>query len=112
LGSWPSPILPSIEPVAERVREGVRCRSVLTDRPPVAFITKLELGGVAFANDQRCKNPMRPTEAIDVYEYDPVGRTWFRCFDCDGKDLAGVLEKRGEDLDLSVADAPSTQVQG
>jgi hypothetical protein len=44
-----------------------------------------------------------------VYEYDPVAKKYFKSNV--GKDLKGILEKNGDDLNLSVADEPSTEVQ-
>jgi hypothetical protein len=44
-----------------------------------------------------------------VYEYDPVAKKYFKSNV--GKDLKGILEKNGDDLNLSVADDPSTEVQ-
>ena len=46
-----------------------------------------------------------------VYEYDPLAKRYFASFDGADADLEGLLEKRGADLNLSVADDPSTEVQ-
>jgi hypothetical protein len=51
------------------------------------------------------------TFQFQVYEYDPLEKMYYLCFHCDAKDLDGLLEKNGDDLNLSVDDAPSTQVQ-
>lgn len=48
---------------------------------------------------------------FNVYNYDPVAKCYFMCFHCADTELEGILEKRGEDLTLRVADDPSTQVQ-
>jgi hypothetical protein len=44
-----------------------------------------------------------------IYEYDPVAKKYF--LSNKGEDLKGILEKNGDDLNLSVADEPSTEVQ-
>lgn len=46
-----------------------------------------------------------------VYEYDPKAKKYFKCFHVNDTDMNGILEKRGEDLNLSVADDASTEVQ-
>lgn len=44
-----------------------------------------------------------------IYEYDPVAKKYFKSNS--GTDLKGILEKNGDDLNLSVADDPSHEVQ-
>jgi hypothetical protein len=51
------------------------------------------------------------TIKFDIYEYDPIAKKYFKCFTSAGTVMNGILEKRGEDLNLSVADDASTQVQ-
>lgn len=51
------------------------------------------------------------TFRFDVYEYDPVAKAYFKAFTSGGATMNGLLEKRGEDYNLSVADDPSTEVQ-
>ena len=51
------------------------------------------------------------TLQFDVYEYDLIAKKYFKCFTCAGTTMNGILEKRGEDLNLTVADDASTQVQ-
>jgi hypothetical protein len=47
-----------------------------------------------------------------VYEYDPIQKAYFKCLlPTDDKELNGLLEKNGEDLNLSVSDDPSGEVQ-
>ncbi|WP_437509745.1 hypothetical protein [Sorangium sp. So ce1099] len=46
-----------------------------------------------------------------IYEYDPVAKVYFKCFHCKETDMKGLLEKKGEDLNLTVADQASTEVQ-
>lgn len=48
---------------------------------------------------------------FDVYEYDPLAKKYFKVFTAAGTTMNGILEKRGEDLNLTVADEVSTQVQ-
>lgn len=48
---------------------------------------------------------------FNLYNYDPVAKSYYLCFHCADTEMQGLLEKRGEDLTLSVADDPSTQVQ-
>jgi len=50
------------------------------------------------------------TFRFDVYEYDPVAKRYFKAFTSAGATMNGLLEKRGEDYTLSVADDPSTEV--
>jgi hypothetical protein len=45
-----------------------------------------------------------------VYEYDPIAKKYYKSNFADAE-LKGVLEKNGDDLNLSVADDPSTEVQ-
>jgi hypothetical protein len=45
-----------------------------------------------------------------VYEYDPLAKKYFKSNYID-KELKGILEKNGDDLNLSIADDPSTEVQ-
>jgi len=44
-----------------------------------------------------------------IYEYDPMVKKYF--LSNKGTDLKGILEKNGENLNLSVADDPSHEVQ-
>jgi hypothetical protein len=46
-----------------------------------------------------------------VYEYDPVAKVYYKCFHCNDTAMNGVLEKKGEDLNLTVAEDASTEVQ-
>lgn len=46
-----------------------------------------------------------------VYDYDPVAKKYFLAFHSNRTDMKGLLEKRGDDLNLSVADDASTEVQ-
>jgi hypothetical protein len=47
-----------------------------------------------------------------VYTYDPIEKKYFKCMlGTDDAELNGLLEKNGEDLNLSVADDASTEVQ-
>ncbi len=46
-----------------------------------------------------------------VYEYDPLAKKYFLSFHSNGNDMKGLLEKRGEELNLSVSDDASTEVQ-
>jgi hypothetical protein len=53
---------------------------------------------------------MNVTFAYVVYEYDPVEKKYFKSNWCEA-DLKGILEKNGDDLNLTVADDPATEVQ-
>jgi len=47
-----------------------------------------------------------------VYDYDPLEKKYFKCLlGTDDAVLKGILEKNGEDLNLSVADDASPEVQ-
>jgi len=48
---------------------------------------------------------------FSVYDYDPLAKKYFLAFQSNGTDMNGLIEKRGEDLNLSVADDVSTEVQ-
>ena len=59
-------------------------------------------------------NALTSIEAVykfTVYDYDPVAKVYFKTFHCNDTDMNGVLEKRGEDLNLTVAEQASTEVQ-
>mgnify|MGYP000367278594 CR=1 FL=1 len=47
----------------------------------------------------------------NVYNYDPVAKTYYLCFHCGDTEMLGILEKCGKDLTLSVANDASTEVQ-
>ncbi len=49
--------------------------------------------------------------SFKVYEYDVAARKYFLAFHSGDVSMKGVLEKRGEELNLSVADDASTEVQ-
>ncbi len=47
-----------------------------------------------------------------IYEYDPLQKKYYKCLlPTDDKALNGLLEKRGDDLNITVADDASTEVQ-
>lgn len=49
---------------------------------------------------------------FSIYEYDPLEKKYFKCLlPTDDAALNGILEKHGSDLNLSVADDASTEVQ-
>jgi len=48
---------------------------------------------------------------FSVYEYDPKQKEYYLCFHSNGTDMKGLLEKRGDDLNLSVADDAANEVQ-
>ena len=49
---------------------------------------------------------------FSIYEYDPIQKKYFKCLlPTDDAALNGILEKNGSDLNLSIADDPSTEVQ-
>ncbi|WP_438011808.1 hypothetical protein WME89_26100 [Sorangium sp. So ce321] len=51
------------------------------------------------------------TFQFSVYEYDPIAKKYFKCFHCAKTTMNGLIEKRGEDLNLSVSDDASKEVQ-
>jgi hypothetical protein len=53
---------------------------------------------------------MEVTFAYVVYEYDPVEKKYFKS-NWTEPELKGILEKNGDELNLTVADDPSTEVQ-
>lgn len=48
---------------------------------------------------------------FSVYEFDPLAKKYFKCFHSSDADMNGLVEKRGDELNLSVSDAASTEVQ-
>lgn len=49
---------------------------------------------------------------FSVYEYDPIEKKYFKCLlPTDDATLKGILEKNGSDLNLSIADDASSEVQ-
>ena len=46
-----------------------------------------------------------------VYDYDPIARKYFLAFHSNSTDMQGLLERRGDELNISVADDASTEVQ-
>ncbi|MCK6545283.1 hypothetical protein L6R52_05395 [Myxococcota bacterium] len=48
---------------------------------------------------------------FSVYDYDPIAKKYFLAFHSNSTDMNGLLEKRGEELNVSVADDPSPEVQ-
>ena len=46
-----------------------------------------------------------------VFEYDPVAKAYFKCFHTMDTDMKGVLEKKGKDLNLTITEEASTDVQ-
>jgi len=53
---------------------------------------------------------MEVTFAYVVYEYDPVEKKYFKS-NWTEPELKGILEKNGDELNLTVADDPSSEVQ-
>lgn len=53
---------------------------------------------------------MEVTFAYVIYEYDPVEKKYFKS-NWTEPELKGILEKNGDELNLTVADDPSTEVQ-
>lgn len=48
---------------------------------------------------------------FSVYDYDPVAKKYFLAFHSNKTDMNGILEKRGDELNITVADDPSSDVQ-
>ncbi|MDP3278638.1 MAG: hypothetical protein Q8Q09_25840 [Deltaproteobacteria bacterium] len=48
---------------------------------------------------------------FSVYDYDPLAKKYFLAFHSNSTDMKGLLEKRGDELNLSVADDVSSEVQ-
>lgn len=46
-----------------------------------------------------------------VFEYDPVAKAYFKCFHVNDTDMKGILEKKGKDLNLTITEDPSADVQ-
>jgi hypothetical protein len=46
-----------------------------------------------------------------VFEYDPVAKAYFKCFHVNDTDMKGILEKKGKDLNLTITEEPSADVQ-
>ncbi|QRK06974.1 hypothetical protein JQX13_44100 [Archangium violaceum] len=74
-------------------------------------------GQVSTANKQMLAEMLLGTwSSIDVefkyvvYEYDPLAKKYFKSNFVDAA-VKGLLEKNGDDLNLAIADNPSTEVQ-
>jgi hypothetical protein len=39
---------------------------------------------------------------FDIYDYDPKAKVYYKCFHTDGKDLKGLIMKRGGELSLMI----------
>lgn len=50
------------------------------------------------------------TFQFTVYDYDPVAKVYFKTFHSNDTDMKGLLEKKGEDVNLTISDQPSTEV--
>lgn len=46
-----------------------------------------------------------------VFDYDPVDKVYFKCFHSNGTDMNGLLEKKGKDLNLTITEEASTEVE-
>ncbi len=75
-------------------------------------------GQVSVANKQNIQELIYNTMTnvicefqFSVFDYDPAQKKYYLCFHSNNKDMKGLLEKKGEELNLTVADDPSTQVQ-
>lgn len=51
------------------------------------------------------------TFQFSVYDYDPRAKKYFLAFHSNRHDMQGLLEKRGDELNLTVGDDPSAGVQ-
>lgn len=75
-------------------------------------------GQLSTANKQNVAglviNDLVNTETVfqfSVYEFDPVEKKYFLAFHSNSTDMNGIVEKSGDDLNLHVADDPSSEVQ-
>jgi hypothetical protein len=104
-------------------------RAPTTDRMVVAVLSGAQwdtgvtdglylAGQISLANRQNVATLLY-TDLVDigvtfqyaVYDYDLVAKQYFLAFHSNNVDMKGLIEKRGEDLNLSVADDVSTEVQ-
>jgi hypothetical protein len=51
------------------------------------------------------------TGQFAVYDYDLVGKAYFKSFHSDNTDMNGLVEKSGDDLTIGVAEEPSGEVE-
>ena len=51
------------------------------------------------------------TFEFEIYEYDPLSKKYYLNFHSNTTTLNGLLEKNGEDVNLTVADEPSYEIQ-
>jgi len=98
----------------------LKCFAVLSDVLWETGVTDAVYfsGQISITNKQTLQtiiyNSLTSVEVVfqfSVYEYDPLAKKYFLCFQSNSTDMNGVLEKRGEDLNLAVADDKSTEVQ-
>lgn len=74
----------------------------------VSVINKQQLVGLLYKDLSKVDVEFQ----FSVFEYDPVEKKYFKCMlPTDDAKLKGVLEKNGSELNLSVADDPSSEVQ-
>ena len=105
------PTQPSHDLKVVAVLSGVQWDTGLTD--PLYFT-----GQISVSNRQTVAlmtiNPVIQVEVIlqfAIYDYDPMAKTCFLAFSSNGTDVKGLLEKRGDDINLSVFDEPASEVQ-
>jgi hypothetical protein len=60
---------------------------------------------------QKAANDVRAVFQFSVYEFDPLAKKYFACLHSGGIDLNAIIAQQGAELNLSVADQPSTEVQ-
>ena len=106
------PMAPETDLAAVAVLSGVMWELGVTDALYFA-------GQISVFNKQQVKQlAYKDLSKVDVsltfsiYEYDPVEKKYFKCMlPTDDATLKGILEKNGSDLNISVADDPSSEVQ-
>jgi len=105
------PTNPTTDIKAVAVLSGVMWELGVTD--PVQFS-----GQVTTANKQNVAllviNNLTNIEVdfqYSVYDYDLVAKKYFLAFHSNSTDMKGLLEKMGDDLNVSVADDASTEVE-
>ena len=75
------------------------CQISADNRQEVQMLAYLELTSVEV------------TFKFRVYNYDPVVKKYYLCFHAEDAEMKGLLEKHGDDLNVSVSDDPSREVQ-
>jgi len=104
------PTNPTADIKAVAVLSGIMWELGVTD--PVQFAGQITTGNkqnIALLVINNLTN-IEVTFQYSVYDYDLVAKKYFLAFHSNNADMKGLVEKLGEDLNVSVSDEPSVEV--